>query len=192
MSSFQARTSSLGTVTQPTTCSPLERRYCMSFCVLVLESSASGSKPVPPSHLCNTLWNVWVLFLACRSFKPHFYFLWKFVIVTELLSHVWLFVTPWAAACQASLSFTISRSLLRLVSIESVMPSHHLILCRPLLPCLQSFPASESFPMSRLFPSGGPNYWSFSTGAENLWHGWIWLGNLGFLEESLYGDFRVF
>ena len=51
----------------------------------------------------------------------------------QSLSHVWLFVTPWTAACQASLSITNSRSLLKLMSIESVMPSNHLILCHPLL-----------------------------------------------------------
>ena len=63
--------------------------------------------------------------------------------------------TPWTAARQASLSFTISQSLLKLMSIESVMPSNYLILCRPLLSCLQSFPASGSFPVSQFFPSGG-------------------------------------
>ena len=62
-----------------------------------------------------------------------------------LFSHVWLFVTPWTAACQASLSFTISWSLLKLMSIELVMPSNHLILCLPFSSCLQSFPASGSF-----------------------------------------------
>ena len=51
----------------------------------------------------------------------------------QSLSHVWLFATPWIAACQASLSITISQSSLKLTSIESVMPSSHLILCRPLL-----------------------------------------------------------
>ena len=54
-------------------------------------------------------------------------------VVVQLLSHVRLFVTPRIAACQASLSFTISQSLLKLMSIESVMPSNHLILCHPLL-----------------------------------------------------------
>ena len=54
-------------------------------------------------------------------------------VVVELLSHVWLFVTPWTAAHQASLSFTISQSLLKLLSIESVTPSNHLMFCRPLL-----------------------------------------------------------
>ena len=62
------------------------------------------------------------------------------------------FVTPWTAACQSSLSFTISWSLLKLLSIELVMPSNHLVLCHLLL-FLQSFPASGSFPMNKLFTS---------------------------------------
>ena len=55
------------------------------------------------------------------------------LIVVQLLSCVHLFATPWTAASQASLSFTISQSLLKLMSIESVMPFHHLVLCHPLL-----------------------------------------------------------
>ena len=66
-----------------------------------------------------------------------------------------LFLTLWTAASQASLSITNSQSLLKLMSIESVMPSNHLILCHPLFSCLQSFPASGPFPMSWLFASGG-------------------------------------
>ena len=81
-----------------------------------------------------------------------------FLVVVWSLSHVQLFATPWTAASQVSLSFTVSWSLLTFMSIESVMPSNHLILCYPLLlesPCLQSFPESGSFPMSQLFTSGG-------------------------------------
>ena len=63
--------------------------------------------------------------------------------------------TPWTAACQASLSIINSWSLLKLMSIQSVMPSNHLILCRPLYLCLQSFLESGSFPISQLFASGG-------------------------------------
>ena len=63
----------------------------------------------------------------------------------QLLSHVWLFVTPWTAAWQASLSFTISQSLLRLTSIESLMPSNHLILCHPLLLLPSIFPSIRVF-----------------------------------------------
>ena len=63
-------------------------------------------------------------------------------------------VTPWTATCQASLFFTISWSLLKLMSIESMMLSNHLILCHP-FSCPQSFPASGFFPVSWLFASGG-------------------------------------
>ena len=62
-----------------------------------------------------------------------------------------LFATPWTAACQASLSITNSRSLCKLMSIKSVIPSNHHILCHPLLLLPQSLPASGSFPMSQLF-----------------------------------------
>ena len=77
---------------------------------------------------------------------------------TELdWSHVWLFVTPWTAALQAPLSFTVSQRLIRFTSTESVMLSNHLISSSATLFsfCLWSFPASESFPMSRLFESAG-------------------------------------
>ena len=70
------------------------------------------------------------------------------LIAVQLLSHVRLFVTPWTAALQDSLPFTISWSSLKFISIESMMPSNHLILCHPLLSCPQSLPASGSFPMS--------------------------------------------
>ena len=76
------------------------------------------------------------------------------VVVVQSLSHVQLFVIPWTAAQQASLSSTISQSLLRFMFIELVMPSNHLILCCPLLLCPQSFPASGSFPVSQFFASG--------------------------------------
>ena len=72
----------------------------------------------------------------------------------QSLSCVWLFATPWIAAHQASLSITNSRNSLRLTSIESVIPSSHLIHGRPFSSCLQSLPASESFPMSQLFTWG--------------------------------------
>ena len=69
-------------------------------------------------------------------------------------SHVSESATPWTAARQVSLSFTISQSLLKLMSIKSAMPSNHLILCCPLLLLPQSFPTSGSFPTSQLFASG--------------------------------------
>ena len=73
----------------------------------------------------------------------------------QSLSHLQLFVIPWTAACQASLSITNSQSLLKLMSIASVMPSNHLIFCCPFSSCLQSLPASGSFLMSPFFISGG-------------------------------------
>ena len=76
------------------------------------------------------------------------------VDVVQSLSHVQLLAIPRTAAHQASLSFTISQSLLTLKATESVMPSNHLV---PFSSCLQPFPASKSFLMSRLFTSGGPS-----------------------------------
>ena len=73
----------------------------------------------------------------------------------QSLSHVRLFATPWTSAHQAFLSITNSRSLPKIMSIESVMPFNHLILCVPFYSCLQSFPASGSFPLSQFFASGG-------------------------------------
>ena len=83
--------------------------------------------------------------------------------VFHLLSHVQLFVTPWTAASQAPLSFTISWSLLKLMSTVSVMPSNHLILCCPLLLLLSIFPSIRVFSiMSWLFTSGGQGIGSFN------------------------------
>ena len=79
-----------------------------------------------------------------------------------MLSHVQPFVTPWTAAHQASLSFTISQSLLKLMSIESVMPSNHLILCHPLLLLLSIFPGIRVFSSESTLCIKWPNYWSFS------------------------------
>ena len=79
----------------------------------------------------------------------------------QSLSRVWLFATPWTAAHQASLSITNSRSLLKLLSIESVMPSSHLILCHPLfLPSV--FPSIRVFSNKSVFRIRWPKYWSFS------------------------------
>ena len=80
----------------------------------------------------------------------------------QSLSHVRLFATPWTAAHQASLSITNSRSLLKLMSIESVMPSSHLILCRPLL-LLPPIPLSiRVFSNESTLRMRWPKYWSFS------------------------------
>ena len=80
----------------------------------------------------------------------------------HLLSGVRLFVTPWTTAHQASLSFTNSRSLPKLMSIESVMPSNHLILCRPLLVLPPIVPSIRVFSNESALPIRWPEYWSFS------------------------------
>ena len=73
----------------------------------------------------------------------------------QSLNHVWLFVTPWTAAPQASLSITNFQSSLKLMSIESVIPSYRLILCHPFLLLPSIFPSIGSFPVSQFFASGG-------------------------------------
>ena len=80
----------------------------------------------------------------------------------QLLSCVQLFVTPWTAARQASLSITNSQSLLKLMSIGSVMPSNHLILCRPLLLPPSIFPSIRVFSNESVLRIRWPKYWSFS------------------------------
>ena len=93
-------------------------------------------------------------FCACRFFL-HF-------SLVQLLSRVQLFVTPWTAAHQASLSITNSRSLPKLMTIESVMPSSHLILCHPLLLPPSIFPSIRVFSNESPLRIRWPKYWSFS------------------------------
>ena len=80
----------------------------------------------------------------------------------QSLSHVWFFATPWTASCQASLSITNSRRLLKLMCIESVMPSNHLILCHPLLLLPSIFPSIRVFSSESVLCIRWPKYWSFS------------------------------
>ena len=106
----------------------------------------------------------------------------------QSLSHVQLFATPWTAACQASLSITNSWSLLKLMSIESVMPSNHLILCCPLLLPPSVFPSIRVFSNESVLHIKWPKYWSFSfsispsnedSGFPLGWTGWISLQSKG-------------
>ena len=95
------------------------------------------------------------------------------VVVVQLLSGVWLFVIPWTAAHQTSLFFTISGSLRKLMSIESVMPSNHLILCHPLLLLLPIFPSIRVFSNESTLHIRWPKYWSFSISPSNEYSGLI-------------------
>ena len=90
--------------------------------------------------------------------NPLFYFLSS----VPSLSHIQLFATPWTAARQTSLSITNSRSLLKLMSIESVMPSNHLILCLLLFLPPSIFPSIKVFPNESVLHIRRPKYWSFS------------------------------
>ena len=83
-------------------------------------------------------------------------------IPVHMVSHVQLFATPWTAARQASLCITNSRSLLKLMSIESVMQSNHLIVCHPLLLLPSIFPSIRLFSKESVLPIKWPKYWSFS------------------------------
>ena len=103
-------------------------------------------------------------------------------VVVQSLSHVWLFETPWPAARQASLSFIISGSLLKLMSLESVMPCNHLILCCPLLLLPSIFPSIRVFFSESVLHIRWPKFWSlgFSISPSNEysgsalgWTGWI-------------------
>ena len=96
-----------------------------------------------------------------------------FVVVVQLLSRVRLFATPWIAARQASLSFTISWRLLKLMAIESVMPSSHLILCHPLLFLPSIIPSIRVFSNESALLIMWPKYWSFSISLSQEYSGLI-------------------
>ena len=109
------------------------------------------------------------------------------IVVVHSLSHVWFFVTPWTAACQASLSFTITWSLFKLMSIELVMASNRLLL-------LPYFPASGSFPMSQFLASGGQSIWASASALVlpmNI-QDWFPLGLTGLISLQFKGLSRLF
>ena len=99
----------------------------------------------------------------------------------QSLSRVWLFATPWPAALQASLSITNSQSLLKLMSIESMMPSNHLILCRSLLLPPSIFPSISVFSNELVLCIRWPKYWSFSISPSSEYSGLISFRKLNWL-----------
>ena len=115
-------------------------------------------------------------------------------VVVQLFCHVRLFVTPWMAAHQASRSFTISWSLLRLMSIELMMPSSHLNLCHPLLLLPSIVPIIRVFSNDSALCSRWPKYWSFScsTSPSNEYSELICLGLTGLISLPSKGLSRVF
>ena len=102
----------------------------------------------------NHPWEVWVTICTCYCLN--------FLVVFQSLSHVQLFATPWTTALQAPLSFTISQSLLKFMSIESVIPFNHLILCLPLLLLPPVFLSIRVFSNELALCIRWPKYWSFS------------------------------
>ena len=105
------------------------------------------------------------------------------VVGVQLLSHVRLFVTPWAEAHQALLSFTISWSFLKVMSTELIMPFNHLILCHPLLLLCSIFPSIRVFSKESALCIRWPKYWSFSINPSKEYLGFIsfridWFGLL--------------
>ena len=145
--------------------------FVFCFCILkgflnsILYSSSSAFNYfliIIESILYFMLIIMFPIFLVLKLFLSHgSLFLWVQFSSAQLLSRVWLFVTPWTAAHQASLSFTNSQSLLNLMSIKLVTPSNQQIhptnssSVIPFSSCPQSLPASGSFQMSQLFASGG-------------------------------------
>ena len=112
----------------------------------------------------------------------------------QSLTYVWLLATPWTVAHQASLSITNSQSLLKLMSIESVMPSSHLILCRPIVLPPSIFPSIRVFSNESVVPIRWPEYWSFSfsISPSNEYSGMIPLGWTGWISLQSKGLSRVF
>ena len=114
------------------------------------------------------------------------------IVVFQLLSHVWLFSTPWTTARQASLSFTISQSLLKLMSIKVVMASNHLVLCHPLLLLPSIFPSIRVYSNELALLIRWPQYWSFSSSLSNEYSEVISFRMTGLISLLSKGLSRVF
>ena len=138
----------------------------------------------------NCIWGFFYLNLIWSIIRSYY---WTFSSV-QSLSCVRLFATPWIAARQASLSITNSRSLLRLTSIESVMPSNHLILCHPLLLLPSIFPSIRVFSNEPALCIRWPKYWSFSLNISPFKEhsGLILFGCTGWISLESKGLSRVF
>ena len=116
---------------------------------------------------------------------------WYSTLVVQSFCHVWLFANPWTAAHQASLSFTISWSVLKLMSVELMRPSNHLMLCTPLSSCPQPF-QHQSFPMSQCFASGGQSIGASASVFPINTQGWFSLELTGWISLQSKGLWRVF
>ena len=111
---------------------------------------------------------------------------------SQSLSPVWVFATPWTAACQNTLSSTVSQSLLKFMSFESVMLFNHLILCHPLLLLPSIFPSMRIFLMSWLLVSGGQSIGASAAVLPMNTQGWFPLGLTGLISLLSKRLWRVF
>ena len=129
--------------------------------------SLSNRKSLPIEHICSSV---------------------------QSLNRVWLFATPWTRACQASLSITNSQSPSKPMSIESMMPSNHFILCRPFLLLPPIFPSIRVFSNESALHIRWPKYWSFSfnISPSNEHPDWSPLGWTGWISLQSKGLSRVF
>ena len=149
---------------------PLEKEMATHFCILVWRipwTEKSTVYGITKSRTWLRDWHFHILSNTCSGI---------FVVVVQLLSHIWLLATLWTVACQVSLSVTISRSLLKLMSLSWWCHPTILSFVVPFSSCLQSFPASGSFSMSRLFASSGQSIMNIQ--------GWFPLGLTGCPRES--------
>ena len=138
-----------------------------------------------------TCFGNWIFVNVIKLGRGHIEFA---VVVVQSLSHVWLFETLWTAARQASLSFTISQSLLKLMSIKSVMPSNHLIFWHPLLLLPSIFPSIRVSSSESVLCIRWPKYWnfSFSISPSNEYSGLISLRLAGLISLQSKGLSGVF
>ena len=129
------------------------------FALVVSPAGHLGPKPYHPSPKATNIPQIKSL-LHCYGTSG----LWTLVklFLVQSLTHIWLFVTPWTAARQASLSITNSQGLLKCMYIKEVMPSNHLIVCHPLLLLPPIFPSIRVFSNESVLLIRWPKYWSFS------------------------------
>ena len=139
-----------------------------------------------PYDLAVSLWGIYLK--ETLTWKPMF----TAAIFVQLTGCVWLFATPWTAACQVPQSFTISQSLLKFMSTELVMLSIYLIRHCPLLLLPSAFPSIRVFPMSRLFTSGGQSIGALATVLPRNIQGWFPLGLTDLISLQSKGLSRVF
>ena len=146
--------------TAPSAFKPVKVHWVLTF--QISPTSPLAESLLPPARIHSLLKRAHVVRLGPPSLGNSPYLKLSQFSSVQLLGHVWLFVTPWTAACQASLSITNSQSLLKFMSIESVMPSNHLILCWPFLLLPWIFPSIRVFPNESVLHIRWPKYSSFS------------------------------